>query len=283
MKLSVRIPLLFGVIVLITSASIIVSSEMLVSSEMQKTAFSEISTNAMSAAEQLETKLDAMLSQLLEMATRARVRTMDWEGVVRSSLMPDVERIDSLEIGLVYPDGTARYVTDNTTAQLGDRDYVLKAFNGKAAVSDVLISRATGQPVVMLAAPVFRNDEKGSPVIGVLIARKDGGSFLAELIAKVRSSRTSGYGFLINNEGTYAAHPNHDLVLRQFNPIKEAERDPSLKSLSDLVKKVINEKSGLATYVQDGKEMFCAFTQIPSYDWLLILTMEKDEVLTDVF
>jgi hypothetical protein len=45
-------------------------------------------------------------------ANLARTRTMDWEGVVKANCEPDVDRIDSLDIGLVFPDGTTNYVRD---------------------------------------------------------------------------------------------------------------------------------------------------------------------------
>ena len=282
MKLSVRISLLTGAVVLITSIGIIVGAERVITRAMEEATFREITSNTEANAELLKTRLDAMLAQLGEIATRARVRSMDWAGVVRQSLMSDVSRTDSLEMGLVFPDGTTHYVTDDSVTNLGDRDYVLQAFAGKSAFSDVLISRATNKPVVMLAAPVFKSDERGAPVIGALIARKDGGNFLAGLVEQIRTGRRSGYGFLVNKEGTFSAHPNHDLVLRQFNPIKEAEKDPSLKSLGDMVATAIKEKNGTAAYVHDGKEMLCAFTEIPGHHWLLILTMEKSEVFSNI-
>ena len=282
MKLSIRLPLLIGIVVLITSASIIFITERIVTTAMEDTTFAEISSTTDVNADLLRIKLDALLSQLWEIAARARVRTMDWDDIVRPSLVLDVERIDSLDIGLVFPDGTTRYVSDNSTTNLGDRDYVKTAFSGKAAISDVIISRATGQMVVMLAAPVFKNDEKGAPVVGVLIARKDGGTFLTDLAAQIRTGHKTGYGFLINNEGTYTAHPNQSLVTSQFNPIKEAEKDPSLKSLAGKVATALKEKSGSDTYIQDGKEMYSAFAEIPGHRWKLIVTMEKDEVMANV-
>ncbi|MCL2832070.1 MAG: methyl-accepting chemotaxis protein [Treponema sp.] len=277
MKLSKKVPLLIGAVVLITAGSIIIGAEILVTNEMEKSTFAEINSNTVVNAELIKTKLDALLSQLWEIANRARTRTMDWEAVVRPNLAPDVTRIDSLDLGLVYPDGTAYYTTDDSTASLGDRDYIQKAFTGISNVSDVLVSRATGQPVVMLAAPVFKNDEKNSPVLGVLVARKDGTSFLSGLVAQIRSTRSTSYGFLINSEGTYAAHPDKNLVINQFNPINEVKNDPSLKSLADMISTVLKNKSGSMTYVDNGKQMFCAFTEVSGYPWKFILTMERNE------
>ena len=277
MKLSIRIPLLIGAVVLITSSSIIVTAEMIITKEMENSTIIEISGNAQANAKLLKANLDAMLLQLWEIANRARTRSMDWEAVVRANLAPDVSRINSLDIGLVFPDGTTHYVTDNSTANLSDRDYVRQAFAGKSVVSDVLISRVINKPVVMLASPVFKSDEKGAPVIGALVARKDAGTYIYSFIKEIGLSYKTGSSFLVNNDGTFAAHSNADLVMEQFNPIKEAQKDPSLKSLGDMVAKAINQKSGTGAYTQDGKQLICAYTEVPDYPWILILSVERNE------
>jgi len=280
MKLSIRIPLLIGAIVLITSASIIFVAEQILTREIEASAFTEISGNAEANAELLKTRLESSLLQLWEIANRARTRTMDWEGVVRENLTPDVSRIDSLDMGLVFPDGTTHYVTDNSVANLGDRDYVMQAFAGKNAVSDVLISRVINKPVVMFASPILLNDEPGAPAIGVLVARKDGGSFLYSFIQQTSSSRKNGYSFLISTDGTLAAHPNPDLVLQQYNLIQEAQKDPSLKSMGDMAAKAIRENSGNTSFVENGREMICAFTKIPDYPWIFVVAEDKNEMLS---
>ncbi|MDR0486656.1 MAG: hypothetical protein LBG91_00245 [Treponema sp.] len=174
-------------------------------------------------------------------------------------------RIDSLDIGLVFPDGLTHYTQDAVSTNLGDRDYVKQAFTGKGGVSDVLISRATGKPVVMLASPVFRDDAANAPVVGVVVARKDGPTFLTSLVNGIRSDYVTGYGFLVNSEGTYMAHPDTELVNKQFNPITEAGKDSSLKPLVGLITQVISDKSGIAEYILNGKAMVCAFTPLPGY------------------
>ena len=282
MKLSFRIPLLIGTVVLVTSASIIIIAEYFVSRDMEAAVFSEISSNAEADAELFKTKLDSLLIQLWEIANRIRVRGMDWEGVARASLSPDVSRINSLDIGLVFPDGTAHYVTDNSTANLGDRDYIKQAFAGKNVVSDVLISHVINKPVIMLASPVLKNDEKDAPVVGVLVARKDAGEFLSGLVGQIKTGYKTGYGYLVNYEGTVVAHPNPDLVLNQFNPIQEAQKDPAMKTLGDMVGRAVKEKSGTAAYVYNGKEIICAFTEVPGYPWLLMLSVEKEEAVSNI-
>jgi methyl-accepting chemotaxis protein len=282
MKLSIRVPLLIVAVLLLTSAAIIVSVNLLVTGNMEKTVITGMESNSKMNAELLKVRLDMLLNQLWEIANRARTRTMDWQGVVKANLAPDVERIASLDMGLVLPDGTTNYVLEAASANIGDRDYVKQAFAGKSMISDVLISRVTGKPVVMLAAPVFKDDTKNAPVVGVVVARKDGPTFLTGITNGITTDYRTEFGFLINGEGTYMAHPDTELVNRQFNPINEAKKDPSLKPLADLIAQVIKYKSGNAEYINDGKAMVCTFTPVPGYTWILIENVEKSEVMISV-
>ena len=109
------------------------------------------------------------------------MKSMEWD-----KQHPILERAlgrtsDFLALGVVSPDGATRYA-DGNTAQLGDRDYVIRAFAGRAGVSDVLISRVTNSLVLMYAVPITSEGR----VVGVLIGRRD---------AEVVSELTDGLGF----------------------------------------------------------------------------------------
>ncbi|MCL1836854.1 MAG: methyl-accepting chemotaxis protein [Treponema sp.] len=276
MKLSFRIPLLIGAVVVITAASIIITAVFIASGNLEEANYNELSAEAFANAELIIAKLENQKIQLWEIANRSRTRSMDWEGVVKQNLAPDVDRIDSLEMGLVYPDGEAHYVRDPQVTNLGDRDYVIRAFTGENAVSDVLISRALNKPVVMFASPVFENDTKGANVIGVVISRKDG-TFLSGMTNQIKPSKKSGYAFMTNNEGTIIAHPNGELVLNQFSPIKDVKSDPSLKSLADMLSTAITEKSGSASYTINGENRICCYSEVPGLPWTLFVSIEKKD------
>jgi methyl-accepting chemotaxis protein len=85
--------------------------------------------------------------------------------------LPEIDNHGYLDMAIVTPDGQAHYIKDETTSNLADRDYVRKALAGEQAISDVLISRVIGKPVVMYAVPIT---DGGGTVVGALIARKDG-------------------------------------------------------------------------------------------------------------
>ena len=276
MKLSIRIPLLIGAVVLVTSVSIGVITLQISSSTLEKNILDAIGEKNMANAEVLGVTLDGQLDILWEVANRARTRTMDWD-TVRASLESDVSRINALDMAMVTPNGIAHYVLEDTTSDLRDRDYIIRAMAGEKAIG-VVFSRVTNQIVVMFAAPILQNDQAGAPVVGVLIARKDGARALSDIVVNLKNSMPSGYSYLVDGEGTYIAHRDTQLVTNQINPIKEAEKDPSYRSIADLLTTAMRERNGISRYIDQGKVMLGTFSEVPGYPWLLFSTIEKRDV-----
>jgi len=276
MKLSVRIPLLIGAVVLVTSLSIGLVTLQISSNTLEANILDGISEKDEANAGVLSVTLNGQLDILYEIANRARTRTMDWD-VVKPNLAPDITRINALDMAMVTPDGTARYVLDDTTADLGSRDYFKRAMAGEKAIG-VVFSSVTHQVVVMFAAPIFQNDQPGAPVVGVVLARKDGGKTLSDIVVNLKSNMPSGYSYLVDSDGTYIAHRDTQLVTDQFNPVKEAQKDPSYKSIADLTATALKERNGISRYVDGGKAMLCTYGEVPGYPWLLFSAIEKKDV-----
>jgi methyl-accepting chemotaxis protein len=276
MKLIVRIPLLFGLVVLITSASIGGVSLYISSSAMETAIVEAIRAETNANAGILSAKLTGQLDVLAEIAAGVRLRNMDWE-VIQPSLVPNISRIGALDMAVVSPNGVSRYVLDNTTVDVKDRDYFKRAMVGEKNI-EVVFSRISGQIVVLFAAPIFQNDEPGAPVVGVLIARKDGGQTLSNLVVNLEISMETGQFFLVDKDGTYIAHRDTELVKNQFNPINEAEKDSSLKSLANVIAAGLSERNGDSRYTIEGEKMLCHYSEVPGFQWLLFSSMEKSEI-----
>ena len=276
MKLSVRIPLLFGLVVLITSGSIGIISLTISSSTLEKTIINALHAETDASAEILSSKLQGQLDVVAEIASQPLVQSMDWEAV-KPSLVRDVQRIGVLDMALVSPDGVSNYVIDNTSVDVKDRDYFRRAMAGEKNI-EVVFSRISGQIVVLFAAPVFQNDNQGAPVVGVLIARKDGSKTLSDIVVNLEISMESGQYFLADKDGTYIAHRNTELVKNQYNPVTEAGRDRSIKPLADLITRALKEKRGNSHYVHEGKELIGYFKDVSGFQWILFSTIEKKDI-----
>jgi len=278
MKLKTKIPLLISLMILGTSIGLGVSAILISSATLRMSIVQSIDDKNQSNATLVSTLMGGQLDILYEIANRARTRSMDW-AVVQPSLLPDVKRINALDIGVIAADGTARYVTDSSTSSLGDREYFKNGMAGKSSVQ-VVFSRVTNQIVTMFATPIMQSDAPGAAVLGVLIARKDGMVTLSSVTNGLKSNMKSGFSYLIDNDGTFIAHPNKDYITNQYNPVNEAEKDASVASLGKLIKRALQEKTGMDSYIDpaDGKSKLCAFAPVPDQDWILISVVEEKEV-----
>jgi methyl-accepting chemotaxis protein len=276
MKLSVKVSLIAGALVLFFMVAMAFVSNMIASEIMRNMAEKSLQSQATIAAQLVaDGIIKADLNVLYELANRARTKTLVWE-TQRDSLLPEIDRHGYLEFGIVGPDGIAHYIKDGTTADLANRDYIVKAQAGQLVVSDVLISRAIGKPVVMFAAPIFVDDK----VAQVLIGRRDG-AVLTNMTNYIGLGDT-GYVYMINPQGTVICHPDTDLVYNQFNPIEEVKENPSFQSLASFFEGILNNSHEVSEYTLNGKALIGAAAKVPGTDWFLVGTVEKGELFFEI-
>jgi len=104
-----------------------------------------------------------------------------------------------LGFGIIKADGVAHYL-DDTTAELGDRDYVKEGFTGKSVMSEITISRVTGEPVILIVSPI----DTVSGEKALLLARMDG-YYLSNIVEDIKVGN-SGYAFMLDAKGTIIGH-----------------------------------------------------------------------------
>jgi methyl-accepting chemotaxis protein len=173
---------------------------------------------------------------------------MDWT-IQQPILIKEVEKSDFLSMAIVYPEDGTTYDYSGIVINLGDREYVQKAFKGEPAISEISVARGTGELSMMYAVPMKKDGE----IIGVLVARASA-DFLSTATDDMGYGK-DGYAFLINSKGTTIAHPNRDLVLEQFNPIEAAETEESYKPVARLIEKMLAEQKGVSTYSYEGRNL----------------------------
>ncbi|MCL1956470.1 MAG: methyl-accepting chemotaxis protein [Fibromonadales bacterium] len=276
MKLSVKIPLLLGIVVFVSTAAMLVVVELKVRSTIEQSALNSLVGETEANAAFLKTKLDLHIEVLAEIANRIRVRTMDWS-IVQPALKADVVRIGALDLAMIDSGGVARYVLSDTIINVKDRAYFHKAMAGEKSV-EMVVSRVTGKVVTVFAVPIRKTEDMNSSVIGVLLARKDGAQTLSNLVAELKTPYESGYAFLLNEGGTIIAHRNQELINKQFNPIIESVKDTSLKSFAEMATSAFKKKNGRTEYHYDGKNLIGAYSMVPGFNWILFLSIEKYEI-----
>lgn len=215
----------------------------------------------------LEERFRRSFSELEAIASNEVIKTMDLQKQKRI-LQDELRRLDYLTLAVVTPDGTAHYL-DGSTADLADRDYIQEAFKGQTTMSDVILSRATNELVMMIATPI----ELYGDIVGVLIARIDG-FYLSDIVDTMKFGET-GYAFILNEAGTFLAHPNRELVEQQVNYIEEGGEN------AETVKRFVEEEQGVFSYNYEGRKRFAAFETLEN-GWTLVVAADSNEFQSNI-
>ncbi|NCC05204.1 MAG: chemotaxis protein, partial [Proteobacteria bacterium] len=231
---------------------------------------------AQDGARLVRSRLDYYLVGMEGIANRDVIRSMNWDRQ-QIILERETERMKYLGMGVIDADGQARY-PDGSTAELGDRGYFKDAMAGKSVFSNVIISRVTNSPVLILATPIwgFAGDVKG-----VLIARLDA-TLLSEITDNIKYG-ASGYSYIIDDKGALIAHGNRQFVLDQRNFIEEGKKDPEYATLAVMLQRMTKGESGFDSYHFMGKDRFFGFAPIDGNGWSIAVGAMQDDVLAEVF
>ncbi|QOX63369.1 HAMP domain-containing protein [Anoxybacterium hadale] len=248
--------LLIAVSLILSVVSIRTSSSALLS-ETEKSTMQRAKENANRISLMIERDLAVLSSE----AEKTQIVTMDWESQT-NELISKIDTLGYLDMAIVTPDGMAHYIKGNDVSDLSDREYIKQALAGKNSISDVIVSKVTGKPVLMEAAPIF----DGEQVVGALIGRRDG-SKLLEIFNLVSDEEV--YYFILGPDSTFYAHPDPAFVLEARNALGEIESDGSLKNFGIALEKVGLGNTGMAKYELNGEDRFTALSPIPSTQWTL--------------
>lgn len=133
---------------------------------------------------------------------------------------------------------------------VSDRAYVQMALSGEPGQSDPIISRASGNPIIAIAYPIFFNDQ----VVGTLIST----IHFDNITRHVRDIQVfeDGYAYLFAQDGLTLSHINPDFEF-DINM-----NDLDIPALSQMVKDVSENKGGTETYTFNGVEKYVQYKPV---------------------
>lgn len=148
---------------------------------------------------------------------------------------------------------------------VSDRKFYQLALQGQEEViSEVVISKANGHPVVMLATPI-KVQETGV-ITGVLQGTIDL-SMLTEFV--VKRSRDGNVAYILDQEGKVIAHPDLKMT---------AERK-DLKQLPFVQKALQGEKGSEDAMDQNGNKILTSYGRDPFTGWIICLEQSYEEFI----
>ncbi|MDR2549599.1 MAG: methyl-accepting chemotaxis protein [Desulfobulbus sp.] len=153
---------------------------------------------------------------------------------------------------------------------VSDQDYFKKVRqSGKAAASDMVHSKETGEPMCVIAAPIMLADGSFGGVLGLSL----NATRLNHLIADFKLEET-GYAFMVNDQGLVVAHPQEEQILKV--------NLSSIASMRDLMPLVTSGQTGIKDYLHEGKQMVAGFAPVPNTTWRVVITESEQEFLEKV-
>jgi methyl-accepting chemotaxis protein len=215
--------------------------------------------------------LDSRKKDLIVMASNARIQSMEPESAKTA--------IDQFFTGwgryetmfLVDTVGKSVATSDNSTVDLSDRQYVKDALTGQVVISQPVFSKATGNLVVAIAAPV-KSDGK---IVGVVIASVPT-TYMANLMSSARLGDT-GEAYLINADSFMITPSRNDERLKTLGLIK-TRSELELKVDTYASQQVLSGSDGLSEYKDYlGNNVIGAFHWIPEQKWGVIAEQDTSE------
>jgi methyl-accepting chemotaxis protein len=276
-KITIRTKLIGGMLLLVSLVSC--GLGFIAFNRAKQATFIQAEENIVAVAryggELAKNRLDYHVAVLQGIANRHVIRSMEWDQQ-QPALENEIARMKYLGMGIVDPDGTARY-SDESTANLSDREYFKQALAGRTTFSNVIISKVTNTPVIMAATPIT---DHASNVRAVLVARLDA-NLLSDITDAIKYGQ-SGYSYIVDNNGAAIAHPNRQFVLDQRNFIEESGSNPDFVDVAKMLQRMIKGETGFEQYPFMGKDRFFGFAPVQGTGWSIAVGGMAEEILEPI-
>jgi methyl-accepting chemotaxis protein len=162
--------------------------------------------------------------------------------------------------------------TDGIKANISDRDYFQSALEGKPAISDALISRGTGNIIIVFAVPIY---DAQNNVIAVVVGTAPTNN-IEGIIESARPGE-SGDIYLVNQNQLYISPSRFEEEALKLGLI-ENRSEKELSATHIAAQEALLGNSGIQEYENAlGKEVIGAYTAIPQTGWAIIAEQETDE------
>ncbi len=145
-------------------------------------------------------------------------------------------------------------------ASFADQDFFTRALKGETTISEPAIHPVTGELIVFISAPLWKDGVPNSEVVGVVYFEPDPATF-NNIVNSIRVSE-NGSAYMLNSSGTTIAHQDMQVVLSQENAIQMAKTDRSLAGLAKLEEKMIAGEHGYGEYSYGGAQKILAYAPI---------------------
>lgn len=277
-SIKLRLIVMFTLVILVVTGALGALTLNVVRNDVIQTAQEDLQEMAQAQAKYVRARSDAQVDYIKSLAQNPLVTNPDVTLEEQIAFFEqEAQRTGYQRFAITDKAGNAQILTsDREINQVADREFFQTAIQGESTMSDILFSKLDERPVLVYAAPIKMNGQ----ITGVLYGARDG--LLLSEITKDVLYKTTGYGYIVNNQGVTVGHKNTDLVLIQDNDIENAKTDPTLQQLGALTEQMITRTVGHGEYTYNGVSKLVGYAPIENTPWIMALTVEQGEVLQGV-
>lgn len=149
-----------------------------------------------------------------------------------------------------------------------DRDYAKKALAGEVNISDLTLSKYTGNYGFSVASPVYRGNQT---INGVVYYRMDV-DFMSEILNQIEISEGS-YTYLVDGSGMVIVHPDASLI----GTYNITDKKDGVGNISD---KILAQESGAGEYSEKDEDYLCGYSPVAGTNgWTIVVAAPKADFM----
>lgn len=256
-------------------------ASMLSYSLSQKAVQDALNGQAEQAAQTLSRDITTWMDELQHTMTRESEwkgysRLLEHQGTVPDETAEAFAQLSSFADHSVYAssvklaDASGMVIASSIPEQAGklnitDRDYFKQAMRGNHTISQAMLSKDTGKPVLVIAEPVEVNGTPG----GVLFAVVELSALSHQLVEPIKLG-SKGYAFILSSDGKLVAHPDANLILSQTT------------TQTAWTRTMVEQKYGRVEYTHNGVDKMVSFVEEPRTGWIVAIGAASDDVYSAI-
>ena len=213
--------------------------------------------------------LEGMMSEVQDIAENEAVKSGDPEKYI-PFLKLILSKHEEFELLYASDQNGESAGTNDTIFNITDRDYFQQAMQtGKPVISDPIVSKATGNDIVVVVAPTFQADQtEPRGLVGVCVTLH----YLQELVKDMKLNGY-GYGLIQNTDMSTIAHPTDEWVGNKKIINAGDQR------LTDLFERMSQGEKGYGAYTYQGTEKLMAYAPIKVTGWAIAQSANMADVM----
>ena len=233
--------------------------------EFTKQSIEEI---AKQSAKEIEAKFEERFAILEYVATLSNINKMNWSDQY-SFLKGNEDDLGFEHVFIMDMNGQGYYVQDRVIRDQSDEEFFANIKDADRYITEPF-SDDKGS-ITTLCVPIYKNGNK----VGILC-----GAFNLEDVFQLVKEMQPGEGLatVVNYKGEYVASGEMKQVYEKHN-ILETYADDDIKMIADNLTK--NETITGEIEI-DGTEYYASMVKMEGCDWKVILTMDKDQTMSNM-